>query len=255
MIQLIELDEQKLTEISTLLDPVVKHSKNFFTRLNHIYYDDPIEDDCCIQPHDIMAKLSTLKFNLKVQSFTNIDDPYVFVVDMEHNTFNPAGTMINQHDEVQVNDDQAYEETEWNSNIDNNDTVSSVPGVDFSFSKVRGSHTRHNLRSKSIVDIEKNLINEDEQNNDDTEDELSSDDEDYKTDISDEDNSDTDLFTGSVVNSDIRQYGPPTFDDYDVAKMITKVKVVKLQEFGKIFAFKNIRKRINYLLTLINLFL
>ena len=72
---------------------------------------------------------------------------------------------------------------------------------------------------------------------------MSSDDEDYKTDISDEDNSDTDLFTGSVVNSDIRQYGPPTFDDYDVAKMITKVKVVKLQEFGKIFAFKKRQKK------------
>ena len=242
MVQLIELDEAKLEEISIVLEPVVKHSKNFFTRLNHIYYDDPIDNDCA-QPDDIMANLSTLKFNLKVQSFTNIDDPFVFVVDMEHNTFNPAGLMINQHNDVRSNDDPNYEDAESNSNDDNNVTVRPVTGADFTFSKVRGSHTRHNLRTKSIIDIEKVLINEDEQDNDDTQNELSSDDEDYKTDISEEDNSDTDTFTGSVANSDIRQYGPPAFEDYNVAKMITKVKVVKLQEFGKIFAFKKRQKK------------
>ncbi len=150
-----------------------------------------------------MAKLSTLKFNLKVQSFTNIDDPFVFVVDMEHNTFNPADPMINQHNNVQSNDDPYSEDSESNSNVDNNVTVSSVPGVDFTFSKVRGSHTRHNPQKKSIIDIEKEIINEDKQDNDDTEDELSSDDEDYKPDIPDDDNSDTDTFTGSVANSDI----------------------------------------------------
>ena len=238
MVQLIKLDEVKMVEISLLLDPVVKHSKNFFTRLNHIYYDDPTDNDA-IQLHDIMSKLSTLKFNLRVQSFSNVDDPYVFNVDMEHNRFKPAGP-INQDNDEGSSYESSYAEEQANGYVDNSVTVSSVPPVDFVFSKVRGSHTTHNLRMKSIIDIERQLINEEKQNDGDTEDNLSSDDEDYQSDFSDEDdNSDEDsIITKSVASSNIRQYGPPTSEDYDVAKMITGVRVVKLQEFGTILAFK-----------------
>ena len=94
---------------------------------------------------------------------------------------------------------------------------------------------------KSIIDIEKEvLINEDDDSDDnsDTQCNTSSDDEEYKTDFSDEDSSDTEMYTKSVADSNIRQYGPPTLEDYDVINMMTRVKIIKLQDFGKILPFK-----------------
>ena len=232
MVQLIEMNEMKLKDISIALDQVVKNSKTYFTRVNHIYYEVP--DNDCVTPYEIVSSIPSIKFKLKVQAFSNIDEPTIFVVDMTKNTFKPLTPITQENDGLQQNSDGRNEI----SIIDNNDTITttspSTDLVDFVFSR-RGSHTKHNLRNKSISDIEKQL----ETKQDDCEENDSSSDEDYVSESSEEDDSDTEmLLNRSVKTSNIRQYGPPVGYEYDDNSMITGVKVLKMQEFGTISAFK-----------------
>ena len=78
----------KLNTISIALDPVVKNSKIYLTRVNRIYYEVP--DNDYVIPYKIMNSIPQLKFNLKVQAFSNIDQPTIFVVDMSKNKFKPT---------------------------------------------------------------------------------------------------------------------------------------------------------------------
>ena len=230
MVQLIELNEMKLNEISIAVHQVVKNLKTYFTRVNHIYYEEPKND--YVTPYEIMSAISNLKFKLKVQAFSNIDEPTTFVVDMSKNTFKHVNLIDEENDDVHKNSDEGNEV----SIVDNDNTITTSPTehVDFAFSR-RGNHTKHNLRNKSISDLEKQMeIKEDNCEEDD-----SSTDDDYVSESSEEDDSETEtLLNRSVKTSNIRQYGPPVGYEYDENSMITGVKILKMQEFGTISAFK-----------------
>ncbi len=230
MVQLIELNEMKLNEISIALDQVVKNSKTYFTRVNHIYYEEPNND--YVTPHEIMSTISNLKFKLKVQAFSNIDQPTTFVIDTSKNTFKHVNLIDEENDAVHKNSDEDNEV----SIVDNDNTITTSPTdhVDFTFAR-RGNLTKHNLRNKSISDLEKQI----EIEKDNCEENDSSTDDDYISESSEEDDSETEtLLNRSVKTSNIRQYGPPVGYEYDENCMITGVKILKMQEFGTISAFK-----------------
>ena len=63
MIQLIEFDEGKLEQLLTVLNPIVKSAKEYFTRVNHIYYELPQD---YIPYNEIHNKLSSISFSIKV---------------------------------------------------------------------------------------------------------------------------------------------------------------------------------------------
>ena len=236
MVQLIELNNPKMREISLALEDVVKFSKKFFTRINHGHNEYPKDT---LLAHELVQNLTTIKFKLKVQSFSNIDDPLVFDVDMENYTFKPAVASSGNHEDESIN-------SKLPSEFDSSDTVddkinSDVSGkeLDFIFCKTRGSNITHNLRMKSIIDIKRELSQNILSTNDDN-DYLSSDDEDYVSESSSEDDSDEYSFSKScVTHSNLRHYGPPPEQDYNEDRMICGVKVVKLQEFGNISPFMN----------------
>ena len=118
-----------------------------------------------------------------------------------------------------------------------------LPDADFSFSK-RGFRTNHNLRIKSIIDIEKEIDTSTKQTNDLSEYSSSSDDNnDYIYESSEEDDSETKLLLSkSVKNLNIRQYGPSVGEHYNESMMMTGIRIVKMQEFGTISAFKKRNK-------------
>lgn len=113
---------------------------------------------------------------------------------------------------------------------------------DLSFFVPRGHNTTHNLRNKkSIMDIENTINNQDTQNEED-QDSLSSSDEEYF----DSDDYDSDSDEGEVLTvreHEIRQYGSPTDKAYDVTRMISGTKILKLQDFGNIAAFVTQNKK------------
>ena len=226
IVQLIELSDTNMKELSFAIDPIVKNSKTYFTRVNHIYYDDPTNDNLT-NPQDIKDHFSEIKFTLKVQAFSNIDKPFVFAVDLERNIFNPIGPII-EHDNILVN----YNDSGTNDSrpVDNNDLNILLPDADFSFSK-RGFRTNHNLRNKSIIDIEKEIDSSTKQTNDLSEYSSSSDedDDDYIYESSEEDDSETELLLSeSVKNSNIQRYGPPVGEHYNESMMMTGIKIVKM---------------------------
>ena len=262
VVQLIELSETTLTQIATTLDPIVKKGKEYFSRVNHIFFEKLTVE--MTFPNELFNDLSLIpKFTLRIQAFSDIDDPYPFEVDFKQTSFTPCNIDTN-NDQVHSNNNPAldhHDQLELNDNImddtandtsdDPDDTSNHQPeecsvnvGVqrDLSFFVPRGHNTTHNLRNKkSIVDIENTINNQDTQNEEDH-DSLSSSDEEYF----DSDDYDSDSDEGEVLTvreHEIRQYGPPTDKAYDVTRMISGTKILKLQDFGNIAAFVTRNKK------------
>ena len=235
MIQLIEFDEQKLEQLLTALNPIVKSAKEYFTRVNHIYYELPQD---YIPYNEIHNKLSSISFIIKVQAFSAIDNPVAFNVDIGNNTFEPVVDDVN--DTLPEAGDNDPATTTGDEDVGSVSTISSTntslpttsKKLDFSFG-TRALHSKHNLRNRTISDIESSTP--DTQSGADDDDSLSSD-EDYIIEESDFDDSDSELFLDSIQECDIRRYGPTTEEEYK--QMFTGVVVVKQQEFGSISSFK-----------------
>ena len=86
MVQLVEFDAGKLEQLLTALNPIVKCAKEYFTRVNHIYYELPQDH---IPYDEIHNKLSSISFCIKVQAISAMDNPVAFIVDIVNNTFEP----------------------------------------------------------------------------------------------------------------------------------------------------------------------
>ena len=81
MVQLIEPNRQVLESLERELSNIVKVMKQYFTRANHIYHIVPNEEDT-IEIQSIIGKIHTMRFRVALQSFSNIDEPVWFQVDI-----------------------------------------------------------------------------------------------------------------------------------------------------------------------------
>ena len=82
VVQLIELSETTSTQIATTLDPIVKKGKEYFSRVNHIFFEKVTID--MTFPNELINDLSLIpKFTLRFQALSDIDDPYPFKVDFK----------------------------------------------------------------------------------------------------------------------------------------------------------------------------
>ena len=237
MIQLLEFDAGKLEQLSTALNPIVKCAKEYFTRVNHIYYEVP-EDHI---PYDeIHNKLTSISFRIKVQAFSAIDNPIAFIVDIGNNTFEPIDD-INDTLLVGEADDNDLS-TIGDEDVDgtgiiyssNNNPPTASKQQDFSFG-TRTFHSKHHLRHKTVSDIANSTMDNNTQIDGYEDDNLSSDD-DYVVEESDLEESDSESILDCIQECDIRKYGQPTDEEYK--QMFTGVTVLKQQEFGSILSFK-----------------
>ena len=242
MVQLIEFDEKILEQLSTALNPIVKSAKEYFTRVNHIYYELPSNHI----PYDqIYNNLSDISFCIKVQAFTSIDDPVVFNVNIGNNTFEPAadnsdcfGDTSDKHPENVTDADDSGDVSANNDSghLLHNTMESTLQEQDFSFG-CRTHHKRHHLRKTNIANIESSIVDSTvQQKNDNDSTSSSSDDEDYVVEDSDYEESDSETFADNVHECDIRKYSQPTEVEFN--QMFTGVTVIRQQDFGTILSFK-----------------
>jgi len=77
MVQLIEHNRSMLQLLEHELMEVVKVMKDYFRRANHIYYTEP-DNDSVYETSTLIDNIKTLRFRLGLQSFTGIDEPYIY---------------------------------------------------------------------------------------------------------------------------------------------------------------------------------
>ena len=89
MVQLIDTDTNVLGQLETKLTQIVTKMKLYFTRANHIYYQQLSQDDI-IDVNTIISDIKLLRFRVSLQSFSFIYQPITFQVDIGQNTFQPV---------------------------------------------------------------------------------------------------------------------------------------------------------------------
>ena len=232
MVQLIEPNRLVLESIESELTKVVKVMKDYFTRANHIYYTKP-HDDEAFATKDLIQNIKTLRFRVALQSFSYIDEPHIFQIDIAENVFAP----------IDETDSEEYENVdeiipEYNPVISTSNRPSRMctnKKNDFSFHRVRSAAGISQSVNKglTISDLE-NVDDEDITKSNEHD---SSDDESYNEDDNSESSEDDDdILKGTVNVKDVslRQYGAPKSAAYHVDKMLTGVKIIYQQELGTV---------------------
>ena len=232
MIQLIEPNRNILSNLETKMEKIIKAMKKYYTRVNHIYYKQPASNDEC-GPAGIMNSFSTLSFKIGLQSFTNIDEPIIFEVNIEENTFEAVDSTI---EALHTTNDESDDDGFQNQNSDT--TYQQLTHQDKSdFSIHRKADFTSNFRSRHVASLENNVMahrNESEDRYNVSSDEEYESDEEYNPDedYSDEDDNLEDQT--NVHNVNLREYGPPRSNVYNANRMITGVNIVKQQELSNI---------------------
>ena len=201
MVQLIEFNKEMLEQLSTALNPIVKSAKEYFTRVNHIYYELPSDH---IPYEQIYNKLS-------------------FVDTCDKNPVNI--TDADDSGDVSAND---------SSHLLTKTMESTLLEQDFSFGCC-APHIKHHLQKRNIADIESSIVDTVEQTND-NDSSSSFDDEDYVIGDSELEESDSEMFEDNIHECDIWKYSRPT--EVEFKKMFTEEIVVRQQDFGTILSFK-----------------
>ena len=92
-----------LSDLETKLMDIIKaRMKKYYTMVNRIFYMELMSDDEN-NTTKIMEKLNTLKIKIGLQSFTKIDEPIIFNVCINENTFvarDYTVVALNKNDEI-----------------------------------------------------------------------------------------------------------------------------------------------------------
>ena len=99
MVQLIDPDRNVLGELENKLTAIVKKMKEYYTRANHIFYQK-LSDDDIVDVNTIVSDIKSLRFRVSLQSFSFIDEPIVFQVDIGQNTFKPVEENDQSNDSI-----------------------------------------------------------------------------------------------------------------------------------------------------------
>jgi len=238
MVQLIDPNREVLGQLERELAPIVKKMKLYYTRANHIYYQKLHEDDVT-DVRTIMSDIKLMRFQVGLQSFSFIDQPVIFQVDIGQNTFDPIeGNTDDECIDTTIDDlipgmPENIQPQEFNCNDKPNDF--SIHNNNCNKSRIQRHHC-------SVVSLEAEVpITTNDEN--DTVD--SSDDESYNNeeDSSSSDGDDDLIGTVNVSNVNLREYGPPRCAAYNVDNMITAVKIIQQQELGTVRSLMEKKKK------------
>ena len=236
LVQLIDPNREVLGQLERELAPIVKKMKLYYTRANHIYYQKLHEDDVT-DVRTIMRDIKLMRFEVGLQSFSFIDQPVFFQVDIGNNTFEPIES--NTDDEcIDTIDDliPGIPENIPPQEFDCNDKPN-----DFSIHNNNCNKPRIQRHHSSVVTLEAEGLTTNHEN--DTDD--SSDDESYNNldDSSSSDDDDNLIGTVNISNINLREYGPPRCAAYNVDNMITAVKIIQQQELGTVRSLMEKKKK------------
>ena len=165
-------------------------------------------------------------FTIKLQSFSGVDRPVAFHVNISNKSFQPSEDAQNEINAFMKGDRSQPPPTNVEANLKatkRNDIVNEDKDKavdDFVFENTHKYSTRGRKHESTV-------------NYNDTSSDDSTDDESYSTDLSEE--SDDDKYDSDTKNyhyKRIRQYGPPTSDVYNESNFMSKIKVYKQQELG-----------------------
>ena len=196
MVQLIEPNRSVLQSLESKLTQIVKGMKDYFTRANHIYYMEP-DDEQLFETKDIIENIKTLRFRVALQSFSYIDEPHIFQIDIAANTFTPVD--LTSNNEEYENVDEIIPDYNLPIDLNQQSIMNTDIQNDFTFhKKVR---TRVNKSTVDIGEVISELETVDDNNtmNSNMEDN-SSDDESYNEDDNSESSQDDDDILKGTVN-------------------------------------------------------
>ena len=86
MIQVVKTDRKHMTDLSAIFDPIINQLKIYFSRVNHIYFN---KQNAWNKLLDTLTAIQNLKFQLGVQSYSNIGVVCYFDVDVSGNNVIP----------------------------------------------------------------------------------------------------------------------------------------------------------------------
>ena len=187
MVQLVECDRDVMEEWVSIIEPTAKKAREYFSRANHVFYERTNNSNIGINFQDIIKET----FMIKLQSFSGIDTPVAFHVNISNKSFQPSEDAQNEINAFMKGDRSQPPPTNVEANLnttERNDIVIEDKDKavdDFVFENNHKYNTRGH-KHKSTV------------NYNDTSSDDSTDDESYSTDLSEE--SDDDKYDSDTKN-------------------------------------------------------
>ena len=207
-----------MDEWVSTIEPTAKKARDYFSRANHIFYENP-NSETGTDFKDIIKE----SFNVKLQSFSGVDTKVSFKVNVSETTFEPNEEAQREIDAFMKGDVLRPSVAEMDPSSNNHDSEMNTgdePEDDFVFVNNHKYSTRRKRQATAVN-------NEASSSDDNTDDEA------YITDSSessDDDQYDSD--SKSYHYRRIRHYGPPKSDVYQPTNLISKIQIHQQQELG-----------------------
>jgi len=189
MVQLVECDRDVMEEWVSIIEPTAKKARDYFSRANHVFYERTNNSNIGINFQDIIKHT----FMIKLQSFSGVDRPVAFHVNISNKSFQPSEDAQNEINAFMKGDRSQPPPTNVEANLKatkRNDIVNEDKDKavdDFVFENNHKYSTRGHKHESTV-------------NYNDTSSDDSSDDESYSTDSleeSDDDKYDSDTNTAN----------------------------------------------------------
>ena len=218
MVQLVECDRTVMDEWVSTIEPTAKKARDYFSRANHIFYENPNS-----QTNTDFEDIIKESFNLKLRSFSGVDTKVSFKVNVSETTFEPNEEAQREIDAFMKGDVLRPPVAEMDLSLNDGDSEMNdghEPKDDFVFVNNHKYNTRRKRQATAIN-------NEASSSDDNTDDEA------YITDSSDEsDDEQYDSDSKSYHYRRMRHYGPPKSDVYQSTNLISKIQIHQQQELG-----------------------
>ena len=218
MVQLVECDRNVMDDWVSTIEPTAKKARDYFSRANHIFYENT-KSDTGTDFLDIIKE----SFSVKLQSFSGVDTKVTFKVNISETTFEPNEEARREISAFMKGDVLRPPVAEMDLSLNDGDSEMNdghEPKDDFVFVNNHKYNTRRKRQATAIN-------NEASSSDDNTDDEA------YITDSSDEsDDEQYDSDSKSYHYRRMRHYGPPKSDVYQSTNLISKIQIHQQQELG-----------------------
>ena len=226
MVQVVKMNRPHVTKIFETFQPIINQLKKYFSRVNMKHFLGSSTVNTGIE--NVLEQIKTMKFEVGIQSYSNIDQISTFVIDMNTNKVYPSKYVQNEmhfllkgerlHADCQHEDDEYMNAARGFRPVANDDGM--VPDEDVSGINFNGSTTSKE-EDFTIMDIDPN-------------------------DASVLDTTTIDIVENNVVDEEInfvhtekqlqkRIYTTPDANgQYRPDNLVSKVKIVRIMELGKV---------------------
>jgi len=230
VVQLVQVDRSKLDLIAKKIEPMSVKLKQYFHRVNHIYYESPQDTD----EMNTIDDIDNMKFRFQVQAHSNVNTKVTFNVDMKLCTLSAA-----RDDEETIIEEDI--EPDGNESISDNNAAMQSAGTDETVNNDATKTPTTNLKDFEYIAIDEGTQRNfrtilDFENEGDHE----SDDE-YEEESQSDDDSDDNEIDADVSN--ISVYQEPVENIYKPSSFLTNTKIIKHLTLGALKKNKSKKKK------------